>query len=176
MHSIQSAEEAMFLSATAMVASCVLLLSSGSVAQFGFEEDVEEYKGRLVGTFNSYHHQVNGEVYAVDDFTMLIRNFVYDGNGKDTFFWAGGSSRPGTQGFIVPNESGRTNVLKRSTKGDFTSRNFNHNHSFIKKSTTRSKIWTSDFNMDRKYQLNPHFYKDMKIKPFQVQCLISELN
>ena len=122
----------MFLSATAtaviaMVASCVLLYPSGSMAQFGFEEDVEEYKGRLVGTFNSYHHQVNGEVYAVDDFTMLIRNFVYDGNGKDTFFWAGGSNRPGTQGFIVPNESGRTNVLKRSTRGYFVSRNFNIN-------------------------------------------------
>ena len=100
--------------AISVMASCALLPSC--VAQFGFEEEVEEYKGRLIGTFNSYHHQVNGEVYAVDDFTMLIKNFVYDGNGKDTFFWAGGSNRPGTQGFIVPNESGRTNVLKRSVR------------------------------------------------------------
>jgi len=37
--------------------------------------------------------QVNGEVYAVDQHTLLIRNFVYDGNGKDTFFWAGTSNR-----------------------------------------------------------------------------------
>ena len=60
------------------------------------------------------NYQVSGDVYAVDDETMMLHNFVYDGNGKDTFFWAGGSNRPGTQGFIVPNEDGRTNVLKRS--------------------------------------------------------------
>ena len=106
----------MRLATLAAAATCALLLLHPSrvSAQFGFEEEVEEYKGRLIGTFNSYHHQVNGEVYAVDDFTMLVKNFVYDGNGKDTFFWAGGSNRPGTQGFIVPNEDGRTNVLKRS--------------------------------------------------------------
>lgn len=91
----------------------LLLLPLGCLGQFGFEEEDTEYKGLLIGTFNSYHHQVNGEVYAVDDYTLLIKNFVYDGNGKDTFFWAGGSNRPGTQGFIVPNEKGRTNVLKR---------------------------------------------------------------
>ena len=102
----------MLLSAFAISAA----LATCVVAQFGFEEEEEEYKGRLIGTFNSYHHQVNGEVYAVDDYTMLVKNFVYDGNGKDTFFWAGGSNRPGTQGFIVPNEDGRTNVLKRSAR------------------------------------------------------------
>jgi hypothetical protein len=32
-------------------------------------------------------------VYAVDPHTLLIRNFVYDGNGKDTFFWVGSSNR-----------------------------------------------------------------------------------
>ena len=56
---------------------------------------------------------MNGDLYAVDAYTLLIKDFVYDGNGKDTFFWAGGSNRPGPQGFIVPNEDGRTNVLKR---------------------------------------------------------------
>lgn len=51
--------------------------------------------------------QVSGEVYAVDDFTILLVNFNYDGTGDDTFFWAGDSGRPGPQGFIVPNEYGR---------------------------------------------------------------------
>lgn len=32
---------------------------------------------------------------------------MYDGNGHDTFFWAGSRPRPGPQGFIVPNELGR---------------------------------------------------------------------
>lgn len=90
------------------------LLALGVVkAQFGFEEEEEGYQGRFIGSFNSYHHQVNGKVYAVDEYTILIKDFVYDGNGEDTFFWAGGSNRPGPQGFIVPDEAGRTNVLKR---------------------------------------------------------------
>ena len=64
--------------------------------------------------------QVAGEVYAVDEFTFLIKNFVYDGNGPDTFFWAGSSTRPGPQGIIIPNEKGRTNVLQPYLNKDFT--------------------------------------------------------
>lgn len=56
---------------------------------------------------NSYHHQVSGDVYAVDKYTILITGFNYDGNGADTFFWAGASNRPGPQGFIVPDEHGK---------------------------------------------------------------------
>lgn len=51
--------------------------------------------------------QVGGEVYSVNKYTLHIRQFTYDGNGKDTFFWAGSRPRPGPQGFIVPNERGR---------------------------------------------------------------------
>ncbi|KAF2343408.1 DM13 domain, partial [Trinorchestia longiramus] len=50
---------------------------------------------------------VGGEVYAVNRHSFHIRKFMYDGNGKDTFFWAGSRPRPGPQGFIVPNENGR---------------------------------------------------------------------
>lgn len=64
--------------------------------------------------------QVAGEVYAVDEFTFLIKNFIYDGNGPDTFFWVGSSTRPGPQGFIIPNEKGRTNVLQPYLNKDFT--------------------------------------------------------
>ncbi|RXG58005.1 Protein Skeletor, isoforms B/C [Armadillidium vulgare] len=45
---------------------------------------------------------------------------MYDGNGRDTFFWAGSRPRPGPQGFIVPNELGRTNVLERYLNKDIT--------------------------------------------------------
>ena len=65
---------------------------------------------------NQHHFipfQVNGEVFAVDAYTFLIRNFIYDGNGKDTFFWAGSSNRPSSKGYIVPDKNGRTNVLSR---------------------------------------------------------------
>lgn len=83
-------------------------------------QDKEIYQGKPLGKLNSYHHQVAGEVFAVDEFTFLIKNFIYDGNGPDTFFWVGSSTRPGPQGFIIPNEKGRTNVLLPYLNKDFT--------------------------------------------------------
>ncbi|CAB0008451.1 unnamed protein product [Nesidiocoris tenuis] len=80
----------------------------------------EEYRGKHIGKLNSYHHQVAGDVYAVDQYTVLLTGFSYDGNGADTFFWAGASNRPGPQGFIVPDQHGRTNVLDRYFNKDFT--------------------------------------------------------
>lgn len=71
------------------------------------EEENAPYRGKYIGTINSYHHQVSGKVYAVDEYTLLLTEFNYDGNGADTFFWAGSSHRPGTQGFIVPDEYGK---------------------------------------------------------------------
>ncbi|KAL1138299.1 hypothetical protein AAG570_009987 [Ranatra chinensis] len=80
----------------------------------------EQYRGKHLGKLNSYHHQVSGDVYAVDEYTLLLVDFSYDGNGADTFFWAGASNRPGPQGFIVPDEKGKTNVLGRYFNKDFT--------------------------------------------------------
>ncbi|XP_068625732.1 protein Skeletor, isoforms B/C [Battus philenor] len=77
------------------------------------QDDEGPYRGKLIGKLNSYHHQVSGEVYAVDDWTVLLVNFNYDGTGEDTFFWAGDSGRPGPQGFIVPDQYGKTNILER---------------------------------------------------------------
>ena len=107
------------------------------------ESDREEYRGKYLGKLNAYHHQVAGDVYVVDEYTLLLTSFSYDGNGADTFFWAGASNRPGPQGFIVPDEWGksvyfvikyilrgtkplkgtfcfRTNVLDRYLNKDFT--------------------------------------------------------
>lgn len=66
-----------------------------------------QYRGKYIESINSYHHQVAGKVYAVDEYTFLLSGFSYDGNGADTFFWAGTSNRPGPQGFIVPDEFGK---------------------------------------------------------------------
>ncbi|XP_050309804.1 protein Skeletor, isoforms B/C isoform X2 [Anthonomus grandis grandis] len=86
----------------------------------GQEEDEGPYKGKLIGKLNSYHHQVSGDIYAVDKYTILLTSFNYDGNGADTFFWAGAANRPGPQGFIVPDEHGKTNVLSRYYNKEFT--------------------------------------------------------
>lgn len=63
---------------------------------------------------------MSGDVYAVDASTFLLVNYNYDGNGVDTFFWSGASNRPGPQGFIVPDEYGKTNILERYFNKDFT--------------------------------------------------------
>lgn len=94
------------------------LAFGGVLGQFEEEED-EKYFGKKIGELNSYHHQVSGDVYAVDMWTLLFRNFVYDGNGKDTFFWAGSTNRPSAKGFIVPDKTGRTNVLDRYLDDEF---------------------------------------------------------
>ncbi|CAM1329807.1 Uncharacterised protein PB.1026, partial [Pycnogonum litorale] len=80
----------------------------------------EKYEGLFLNEFTSYAHQVQGSVYAVDEYTLLIKNFFYDGNGQDTYFWAGSTSRPSNVGFIVPDEEGRTNTLMRYSNEDFT--------------------------------------------------------
>lgn len=41
----------------------------------------KNYYGKFVGEFNTYAHKVTGLVYAVDDDTLFIKNFTYDGNG-----------------------------------------------------------------------------------------------
>jgi hypothetical protein len=51
-------------------------------------------------------HDVSGEVYAVDESTIFIKNFNYDGQGPHTFFWAGNSAKPDENGFIIPDEKG----------------------------------------------------------------------
>jgi len=97
----------------------VLMCAMVSVVRSQFEEEEDTFRGQLIGSLNSYHHQVSGDIYAVDDETLMLHNFVYDGNGKDTFFWAGSSNRPSSKGYIVPDKNGRTNVLSRYLNEDF---------------------------------------------------------
>ncbi|XP_003739573.1 protein Skeletor, isoforms B/C [Galendromus occidentalis] len=79
---------------------------------------VEKHQGLYIGRINTYSHQVTGSVYAVDEYTLLIKGFFYDGLGQDAFFWAGSSIRPSNVGFIVPDEEGKTNVLEPYTDKD----------------------------------------------------------
>ena len=45
-------------------------------------------------------------MYAVDESTVFVLGFSYDGTGPDAYFWAGSSTRPDTTGFIIPDEKG----------------------------------------------------------------------
>nr|XP_046920523.1 protein Skeletor, isoforms B/C-like [Dermatophagoides farinae] len=72
-----------------------------------------EYKGAHIGKLNSYAHQVSGELYAIDERTILIKDFFYDGLASDAYFWVGATVLPSNVGFIVPDETGRTNKLRQ---------------------------------------------------------------
>jgi len=50
---------------------------------------------------------VGGDVFAVNEYSLLLSDFKFDGSANDAFFWAGASSRPGPQGFIIANEYGK---------------------------------------------------------------------
>lgn len=59
-------------------------------------------------------------MYAVDKYTLLLKDFTYNGGGKDTFFMVGTTNQPSRKGDIVPNEYGKTNVLHRYLNQEFT--------------------------------------------------------
>lgn len=67
---------------------------------------VSGYYGTLIGRLESHHHDASGEVYAIDETSVFVRGFTYDGTGPDAYFWAGASSRPDASGFIIPDEKG----------------------------------------------------------------------
>merc|ERR1711953_1152614 len=55
-----------------------------------------------VGEFNNRAHGIGGTVYAVDEKTLLIKGFTYDGAGPDAFFWVGTQGSPSSVGTILP--------------------------------------------------------------------------
>ena len=55
-----------------------------------------------VGEFKNLQHGIGGTVYIVDENTLLIKGFTYDGAGPDAFFWAGSEGDPSTVGTILP--------------------------------------------------------------------------
>lgn len=109
-----------------LLLSTVIILidrrNTGSLAlqtqQPGEKNPREKYEGAFLGKFNSYSHQVSGDVYVIDEYTYLIKNFFYDGLAQDAFFWAGATVRPSNIGFIVPDEKGKTNKLRRYINQD----------------------------------------------------------
>lgn len=68
----------------------------------GHANNGPNYYGKLIGTLQDFAHGIKGDAYAVDDTTIFIKGFCYDGTGPDAFFWVGNSTAPNPQGYIVP--------------------------------------------------------------------------
>ncbi|XP_050304285.1 protein Skeletor, isoforms B/C isoform X2 [Anthonomus grandis grandis] len=62
----------------------------------------EPYYGTKIGPLQQFAHGIRGTVYAVDETTIFIKGFSYDGTGPDAFFWIGNSPRPSPEGIIIP--------------------------------------------------------------------------
>ncbi|XP_074032927.1 protein Skeletor, isoforms B/C isoform X2 [Leptinotarsa decemlineata] len=62
----------------------------------------EPYYGRKIGPLVEFAHGIRGIAYAVDESTIFIKGFSYDGTGPDAFFWIGNSPRPSPEGIIIP--------------------------------------------------------------------------
>merc|ERR1712127_17563 len=56
---------------------------------------------KKIGTFSNIFHDIGGTAYAVDDKTILIKGFNYDGEGPDAFFLGGTKGRPSKSGEVV---------------------------------------------------------------------------
>merc|ERR1712080_371237 len=56
---------------------------------------------KTIGNFINIFHDIAGTAYAVDDRTILIKDFTYDGQGPDAFFLAGTKGRPSKSGEVV---------------------------------------------------------------------------
>ena len=54
-----------------------------------------------IGSFVNLHHQVTGDILAMDSHTLVLRNFTYDGTAPDAFFIAGSSSLPGSVEYLT---------------------------------------------------------------------------
>ncbi|XP_070165249.1 protein Skeletor, isoforms B/C [Polyergus mexicanus] len=79
-----------------------LLLFALATLQLGYARNGPDYYGALIGPLQEYAHGIKGKVYAVDDATIFIKGFSYDGTGPDAYFWVGNTSRPNPDGYIVP--------------------------------------------------------------------------
>lgn len=50
---------------------------------------------------NVANHGLGGEVVALSDRVLEFRNFTFDGQGPDVFFWADTSAEPSSGGFVL---------------------------------------------------------------------------
>ncbi len=55
------------------------------ISFFTDAEGAREYYGKLVGQLTTYAHKVSGKVFAVDEDTLFIKDFTYDGLGPGIF-------------------------------------------------------------------------------------------
>lgn len=92
----------MDIPATQAIVTCLMFLLATSSSGSAGRNSATPYYGKLIGTLQEYAHKIRGTAYAVDESTIFIKGFNYDGTGPDAFFWVGNSTRPSPEGYIIP--------------------------------------------------------------------------
>ncbi|XP_064550220.1 protein Skeletor, isoforms B/C isoform X1 [Drosophila montana] len=85
-----------------VVVVAVAILLNCHVCQGAGRAPPEPYFGRYIGQFTNFAHGIKGAIYAVDESTLFVKSFAYDGTGPDAFFWVGKTPRPSPEGYIIP--------------------------------------------------------------------------
>jgi len=62
-----------------------------------------------IGELKTLQHGVSGEVWALDESKLTVKNFNYDGRGLAAFFWVGTEGTPG--------DESKTAILAHPFKG-----------------------------------------------------------
>jgi len=66
-----------------------------------------------LGDIQTFHHAASGELWALDENTLMVKDFNYDGAGPDAFFWVG------TMGTVKnPIDESKTAILAHPFKGE----------------------------------------------------------
>jgi len=65
-----------------------------------------------IGEIQTLAHAVSGELWALDDNKLMVKNFNYDGTGPDAFFWVGTEGTPKS-----PGDESKTAILAHPFKG-----------------------------------------------------------
>jgi len=65
-----------------------------------------------IGELKTLQHGVSGEVWALDESKLTVKNFNYDGTGPDAFFWVGTEGTPKS-----PGDESKTAILAHPFKG-----------------------------------------------------------
>ncbi|XP_075533298.1 protein Skeletor, isoforms B/C-like [Dermacentor variabilis] len=93
----------------AAAAAAGLLLCAAAVVPQGI---AGAYFGKLIGPIKTNAHGFTGNVYAANDYNVIITDLNYDGKGPEAFFWAGTGKEPDDKGHQIPDENGSSAVLK----------------------------------------------------------------
>jgi len=87
----------------------LLLCSALLMAVFATADPITN--PQMVGSLSTLAHGVSGDLYVVDEKTLMLKNFNYDGAGPDAFFWVGTEGSPAD-----PKNESKTAILAHPFK------------------------------------------------------------